>query len=174
MNPTDEELLHSFYAGDSSAIVQLIERLRRVGLSAQVRSVFGSRTLSALAKALENESALGTSAEYRVPPNLIPADCTQITPEMLTLVSLESDQIERIVWSVPGGALNIQDIYPLAPLQSGILFHHLLNEQSDPYVLPMLLEAESRGHLDRSIDALQRPRSPPALATQRRRASAEP
>ena len=74
---------------------------------------------------------------------------------MLTLVSLESEQIERIVQSVPGGARNIQDIYPLAPLQSGILFHHLLNEQSDPYVLPMLLEAQSRGHLDRLISALQ-------------------
>src|SRR5205085_6719146 len=44
--------------GHSLLIVQMIERLRRVGLSAQVRSVFGSRTLSTLAKALENESAL--------------------------------------------------------------------------------------------------------------------
>ncbi len=49
---------------------------------------------------------------------------------------LDQAQIEAIVaraW--PGGARNIQDIYPLAPLQQGILFHHLLNERSDTYVV---------------------------------------
>ena len=112
--------------GHSLLIVQMMERLRRVGLSAEVRRVFDSPTLADLASALTQEVVERSS---RCPPNLIPAGCEQITPQMLPLVQLEPQQIERIVQAVPGGAANIQDIYPLAPLQEGILFHHLLNEQ---------------------------------------------
>src|SRR6185312_903217 len=62
------------------------------------------------------------------------------------------------VHSVPGGAANIQDIYPLAPLQEGILFHHLLNRQhgGDAYVLSILLSLSSRDRLESLIGALQK------------------
>jgi len=54
---------------------------------------------------------------------------------MLPLASLDQAGIDRIVESVPGGVANVQDIYALAPLQAGILYHHMAATAGDPYVL---------------------------------------
>ena len=49
----------------------------------------------------------------------------------------------------------IEDIYPLAPLQEGILFHHLLTSEGDPYLLQARFRFASRAHVDRFVAALQ-------------------
>ena len=114
-----------------------------------MRDLFASPTLKGLAE------AAGKAREIAVPPNLIPADCTRITPAMLPLISLGQSDIEKIADSVPGGAANVQDIYPLAPLQEGILFHHLLETEGDVYLSATLLGAANRERLDRYTAALQ-------------------
>src|SRR5262249_27515285 len=137
--------------GHSLLIVQMKERLRRVGLSIDVRSIYESPSLADLAQALRHEKT-----EYEIPPNLIPTDCERITPQMLPLVQLDAEEIEHIAQRVPGGARNIQDIYPLAPLQDGILFHHLLDEKGgDTYIVSILYSLPSRERLDEFIAALQ-------------------
>ncbi|AKU20749.1 hypothetical protein ACZ75_03720 [Massilia sp. NR 4-1] len=85
----------------------------------------------------------------------IPAGSTAITPDMLPLVQLEQAQIDALVARVPGGAANVQDIYPLAPLHEGILFHHLLDGEGDPYLMSQLTSFDSRERADGYLRALQ-------------------
>ena len=96
-----------------------------------------------------------TNGLITVPPNLILADSAVITPEMLPLADLPQEQIEEIVRGVPGGVGNVQDIYSLAPLQKGILFHHMLGGEGDPYLLSMLIGFASRARVKDYLKALQ-------------------
>ena len=50
--------------------------------------------------------------------------------------------------AIPGGVANVQDIYPLAPLQEGILFHHLVNDTGDAYLITNLSTFDTREELD--------------------------
>jgi amino acid adenylation domain-containing protein len=71
------------------------------------------------------------------------------------LITLSQDEIGLIASRVPEGEANIQDIYPLAPMQEGILFHHLLEGEGDAYLLRSVLAFDGRERLDAFLDALQ-------------------
>ncbi|MFM0069407.1 condensation domain-containing protein, partial [Paraburkholderia aspalathi] len=135
--------------------ITLIERLRQQGRGLEVRSLFEHPSLQGLAQAVDNAQARGVR-EVPVPPNGIEPGCERITPEMLSLVSLTQEEIEQISAGVRGGAGNIQDIYPLGPLQEGILYHHRLQQQGDAYLTPTLLAFDTRAQLDRFAVALNR------------------
>ncbi|MCI3945658.1 non-ribosomal peptide synthetase [Pseudomonas syringae] len=141
----------NFYelGGHSLLAVNLVEQLRKAGLKADVHVLLSQPTVAALA------AAQNTVQVLRAPENRIPAGCTRITPDMLSLVTLDQPAIDRIVASVPGGAANVQEIYPLAPLQEGILYHHLTAEQGDPYLLQWRLAFDSLDRLEAWADALQ-------------------
>ncbi len=142
----------NFFAlgGHSLLAVTLVERMRRCGLHADVRALFVTPTLAELAAAVG-----GATLEVQVPPNRIPGGCEAVTPEMLPLVELTQAEIEGIVDGVPGGAANVQDVYPLAPVQEGMLFHHLLAREGDPYLLSMPFAFRTRERLDAHLAALQ-------------------
>ena len=111
---------------------------------------------SALLKSLErNEYVDPLTGVVDVPECGIPVGCAKIEPGMLALVTLTESEIAAVVETVPGGAGNVQDIYPLAPLQEGILFDHLLARDGDPYLLYNVYRCDGRARVDAFAAALQ-------------------
>ena len=141
--------------GHSLLIMRALERLRRIGIAANVRDFFESSTLAALADRLERGAVGGPTID--VPPNCIPMGCTAITPQMVTLVAVSEADLKVISDAVPGGDANIEDILPLSPLQEGFLFHHVSETaRGDAYVIATALELASEARLQELLQALQR------------------
>ena len=139
--------------GHSLMVIGFIERLRQKGFTASVRAVFTAPVLSAFARQIVAVSM--QAPVFDVPANQIGAGCRRITPELLPLVALSQEEVDGIVGLVDGGAANVQDIYPLTPLQEGMLFHHLLEQEDDAYLTRSMLAFDSRANLDAFLAALQ-------------------
>ncbi|KAK9761072.1 hypothetical protein K7432_014308 [Basidiobolus ranarum] len=135
--------------GHSLLAVQMIEHLHRINIKISVRALFDSSNLRELASSLDKHS------EVIVPQNHITPATASLIPDLLPLIHLTQAEIDRIVEQTPGGVSNIQDIYSLAPLQDGILFHHLLATEGDPYLLVTHLAFNNRELLDRYLAAVQ-------------------
>ncbi|WP_121750074.1 non-ribosomal peptide synthetase [Streptomyces sp. E2N166] len=144
----------NFFAlgGHSLMITVLVARLKDSGLHITVQDVFTAATLADLAARID---ATGPAPAHTVPANRIPERCERLTPDLLPLIDLTQEQIDTVVAAVPGGAAAIQDVYPLLPTQEGILFHHLMDPDNDPYLVSTLYRADDEQACARFIDALQ-------------------
>ncbi|WP_257168771.1 non-ribosomal peptide synthetase [Bradyrhizobium sp. SRS-191] len=68
-----------------------------------------------------------------------------LTPSDVPLAQLDQDTLDRVVASV-GGARVVADVYPLSPLQRGLLFHSLYEPDAAVYVIS--LACRLQGTLD--------------------------
>jgi amino acid adenylation domain-containing protein len=118
--------------GNSLLLTQLAEAFAQRGWTLEPGALFASPTIAMLAAAID--------ARHERPAAVLP--------------EADASQRAAVAARVPGGAANLQDIYPLAPLQAGLLVQHRALE-FDPYVSRVLLEFADRARLDGFIAALQ-------------------
>ncbi|MBP2858981.1 amino acid adenylation domain-containing protein [Dickeya oryzae] len=139
--------------GHSLMAMQLQAMLREQQYYTDVPTIFAHPVLADLAQQVRDED--DASQTWVIPENQVTPETTALHPALFPLVSLSQQQIDQIVARIPGGVANIQDIYALAPLQEGILFHHLFDEVGDPYLQCGHLSFAHRETLDRYLDAIQ-------------------
>jgi amino acid adenylation domain-containing protein/non-ribosomal peptide synthase protein (TIGR01720 family) len=93
--------------------------------------VFEEATINALARAYE--VALGELIDH-----CLSHPSGGLTPSDVPLAGLSQAHLD----SLPIAAQRIEDIYPLAPMQQGILFHSLYDADASAYVYQMLLDID--------------------------------
>ncbi|MEV7872746.1 condensation domain-containing protein, partial [Streptomyces sp. NPDC088124] len=79
-------------------------------------------------------------------------DAGGCTPSDFPLVDLTQDEVDRIA----GDGSVVEDIYPLTPLQSGMLFHALAEPDSAAYLEQLAFTLEGVSDLERLTRAWQR------------------
>ncbi|WP_129973115.1 MULTISPECIES: non-ribosomal peptide synthase/polyketide synthase [unclassified Pseudomonas] len=100
--------------GDSIISIQLVSRARQQGIRFTPKDLFQQQTVQKLATVASVESAQQADG----------------TPENYPLARLEQAQLDAL----PVPADRIEDVYPLSPMQEGMLFHTLSDNGSSLYV----------------------------------------
>ncbi len=138
--------------GHSLLVVQLISRIQKLDLHIEIKDVFIDATISGISQRVTSLEEM-----YKVPENGITSTTERIVPSMVPLLDFNQEDLDLLVSQVEGGVSNIEDMYPLSPLQEGIYFHYLMSDKKsgDPYVLPHLLSFSNEEERKTFIDALQ-------------------
>ncbi|WP_457934200.1 amino acid adenylation domain-containing protein [Pseudoalteromonas sp. SCSIO 43210] len=137
--------------GHSLLVVKLVSAIQKQGWELTVQSVFAAANLAELAEELKPANQFDV---YQTPASAIPESCENISPDMLPLIDLTQQEIDHIASQIPGGMPCIKDIYPLTPLQEGMLYHHMLAPEDDPYVITTYLRVNSRASFEKFVAGL--------------------
>ena len=118
--------------GDSILSLQVVARARQAGWTITPRQIFELPTLEGLAQATVPLSSSATST----------ADDPAQTVDRFPLSDLTAQELARLRTARPG----VEDVYPLTPLQAGILFHVLSTPDRDLYL------EQLHGRIDGVVD----------------------
>ncbi len=105
-----------FLGGDSINAIQLISRLNKRGFNLSVRHLYQHMTVAQLAQFIDTHTE--SPADHCAPPS--PAPFIQLPVARETILGL-----------CPVGA-EVEDIYPLTPLQAHMLSYFLQNQRENP------------------------------------------
>jgi amino acid adenylation domain-containing protein len=124
--------------GDSILSIQVVARANRAGLSLNPQQIFENPTIAELSRVADQSRAflagqggmashvpiISTSLENRTTGEYRPSDFPRI--------DISQDDLDDIV--IRSGRKVIEDIYPLTPLQEGMVFHTLAAPRSGVYI----------------------------------------
>ncbi|KYF66721.1 non-ribosomal peptide synthetase [Sorangium cellulosum] len=130
----------NFFAlgGDSIRSLQVIARANQRGVKLSPKDLFDHPTVAAAAAVAVSSAPASTAGAAPVAPGAAPdqagapqADRPGATPPRFSLSGLTDDEIARHLPDPSG----LDDVYPLSPMQEGMLFHTLLNPGSGIYLM---------------------------------------
>ncbi|WNG58277.1 amino acid adenylation domain-containing protein [Archangium gephyra] len=133
--------------GDSILAIQIISRAARAGVHITAKQLFSEPTIARLAAVAGPASSQSPEPVARA---RAPEGRERFTPSDFPLVKLGQEEldalVERVARGDAGRRRNIEDLYPLSPLQKGLLFHVLHASSADMYLNQLSWELE--GPLD--------------------------
>jgi amino acid adenylation domain-containing protein len=108
--------------GDSILSIQIVSKANQAGLNLTPKDIFEHPTVAKLAL------RTGSSA-----PSVPQPSAENATPSRFPLAGVDGDTLAHAL----GNDAHVADVYPLSPIQQGLLFHSLLQRTSKTYFIQL-------------------------------------
>lgn len=111
--------------GDSISVIQIVNKVRALGMNINPRWIFNQPTIFALSKLVSS----------RKEPDIKQlADKGLFETQIFPVEEIISEKYNALHISPNVKSFGIKDVYPLSPIQQGILFHSVQKKTQDPYI----------------------------------------
>jgi amino acid adenylation domain-containing protein len=138
--------------GDSVLAIRMVARSAASGVTITPRQMFEYQTIAQLAEVATDCEPRGEAQHEATEVAAQRREAwAGYTPSDFPLVRLDQRQVDRLV----GSRQDIEDVYPLSPMQEGMLFHSLFAQQSGMYVGYASFVVEGRLDLEAFTQAWQ-------------------